>query len=304
MVTYRWSVGFALPRVWLERAVQIGRITLQPAPCDENGDPQSTGSLLLETEEFLDITDIAARAMQEIEPVAISASATLGSVLSPRITSLCLQNRQELEAAGLPSPSPVPRPHLDAYVIAPVPDEAKLGAGYLAAVGLPPDERQRLHLVARWLWKANSEHDPHDALLALWISFNVLYGPFWALTKDERKAIECYAAQRIAPSAAARLLGGARIDASLRRLADSRLTLRTRRIGEELRAALAKSLGAADPVELMRLALLSVYAVRCDVVHKGHVLLDRYEEFELLRASRDPLKGVIMHALQTQLGLS
>lgn len=299
MVKYRWSVEFVLPGVPLERPVQIGNMVLRPAPIDDNGGSRSTGSLLLEIEKCPDEDAAAARAMQELEAVTISAAAIGGSVRAPVVTSIHLENEAELEAAGLRTPIKGGKILHTWDVIAPIIDGSKLAKGYQAAVGLSAD----WHRAARWLWKANSETDPYDHLLALWISFSVLYGRQMINGESEQSAIKRYVDATFTSSAVSLLLG---IDReNLRRLGDKRLTLRAGRgkpalqIGEDL----GKALSQPPSLEVVKLTLLSIYAVRNGIVHRGSAVSNRDDEIRLRWASAHVLKEVIMHVLRDELGL-
>jgi len=46
---YRWSVGFLLPGIGVDRLARLGDITLLPVERDDHGQFQCTGTLFVET---------------------------------------------------------------------------------------------------------------------------------------------------------------------------------------------------------------------------------------------------------------
>lgn len=202
MPTYRWRIEFSLPGVPIAQAIALDAMQLTPCPRDKYARARSAGALLLETEEYLHPSDVRARAMSRLQALAMAAAAIGGSVQEPEITSINLQNEKELEAAGLLTPL-LDEGLLHTFnVIAPDIDGATLAAAYRVAVMLGDQEAARWLRSVRWLWKANADADAYDQFLALWISFNVLYGPYKArnehgVTRGEQGAIQAYLEETI-----------------------------------------------------------------------------------------------------------
>jgi hypothetical protein len=304
MLQYNWAIQFFLPGAPLSEPMQVGDLNLRPAEPDQQGHSGCTGSFVLKLGECLTEREAAALATQHLEMVGIAASAMGGSVRGPEVVSLRLENVAELEAAGMRTPGKGGQFRMFVTVMARPLDERRLITGYQAVTNLPVSRRQLWHLAARWLWKANSERDPFDQMLALWISFNVLYGPY--MSDSEQQAIEEYVIADLGPSSAQLVKEIGRH--TLGRLVDSRLTLRSgknlRRIGSDLQNGLSQPI--ASPIasaQLLKLVLLTIYAVRCAIVHTGTVVPERDREIVLISTSAIVLKALIMHALRTELGL-
>ena len=244
--------------------------------------------------------DIAIReaALAQLEAIAIAGAALGGSVQEPVVHSVRLENRTELEAAGIQIPYSFAFVH-SFNVIAPSIDTATLDKGYRTFSALPPGILHLWRRAARWLWKANAEGDPYDYLLALWIAFNVLYGPHITKGRSEQKAIEAYAAKAFQSNATARPLVDSLQRDDLLALGKSGLSLGRSgqtRIADELDRALVAP--EPDAGEMVRLVVLTIYAVRCAIVHAGSVLPSRDEEIRLVWASAHVLKATMMHLLQ------
>jgi hypothetical protein len=194
MATFRWRADFSLPGLPLAQPLTLGAIYIAPSARGKNGQYESTGYLIFETEESLRESDARAKALSQLEAVAVAGAALGGSVGEPVVTSLSLENRECLEVAG------VRIPFEDGLLVswsvgAADIDWASLTKGYQAVLGLGPQEAPLWYRAARWLWKSNWEADPYDQFLALWIAFNVLYGPKW--TGSEPRAITDYLADEI-----------------------------------------------------------------------------------------------------------
>jgi hypothetical protein len=305
MAMYRWGIEFSLPGVQIARPVTLGAIHLTPAPRDENGRSRSIGYLVLDTDQYLQDSAVEADALSQLEPVAIAAAAMGGSVREPVVTSVRLENRDDLEAAGIRTPLENASLTMTWNVIAPDIEETALTKGYRAALTLAAQEASLWRRAARWLWKANSEADSYDQFLALWISFNVLYGPH--KINSEQRAIQDYLAQAIPTEPdAEKLLAGVRSE-DLRSLGASGLTLwregKIWAIANEIQTALGLPAAQQSRRELVRLAFLVIYAVRCAIVHEGGVAVPRDNEIRLVWASVYVLKPAIMHLLRSRLGV-
>lgn len=303
MPRYRWRIDFLLPGVPIDRPIQLDAIQLQPAPRDDEGHSQCTGYLSLELDQYADENAVKAQVLPQLGFVAIAAAGLGGSVREPIIDSIRLENREELEVAGMRTPFSASF-RVSSTVVAPTLGERELLKGYRAVSALSHDQLLLWSRVARWLWKANGEQDPYDQMLALWISFNAVYGPYGA---GEQQAIKNYIAQTVGTESAARsLLSVVRIE-DLRRLGNSGLTLwkgqKPCQIASELQSALGQPAVKQNSVELVKLALLSIYAVRCAIVHKGKALADKDEEVQLVWASAHVLKAVMMFVFRAQLGV-
>lgn len=307
MATYRWRVEFSLPGVPIARPVALDTIQLTPSPRDEKGHSRSTGYLLLETDQYLQQADAEQRALAQLETVAVAAAALGGSVREPVVISVRLENQDELEAAGVRTPLLDAGLRFTWNVIAPDIEEILLARAHRAALALGEPEASLWGRAARWLWKANSDANPYDQFLALWISFNVMYGPH--ATNGEPRAIRDFFAQAIASEPAAEALLVNIRPEDLRLLAGSGLTLRRgkrrppRPIANELQAALELPAVQQSRRELIELALLVIYAVRCAVIHEGGVMLPRDQEIRLVWASAHVLKPALMWLLRSRLGV-
>jgi len=305
MTVYQWSVEFLLPGVPLSRPLTLGSIALRPMPRDENSASRSVGCLQLETGQHLDERAVAAQALSQVELLAMAAAALGGSVRQPVVTSIRLDNRHELDAAGMRTPIENGRILMTWNVISPDIDETALTRGYQRAIALQSNVLPLWLRVARWLWKGNSDADPYDEFLALWISFNVLYGPF--VQKSERLGIEAYLAQALPTEPDAEALLREVIPGDICTLGASGLPLRTpkgpRPIANELQAALGLPAAQQSRRGLVTLAFLVIYAVRCAIVHEGGVALPQDSELRIVSASIHVLKSAIMHLLRNLLGV-
>jgi len=303
MPRYRWAMHFALPGVRITRPVTLDNIDLKPAPPDDRGHSQSIGYVLIETDEDAGEDELRAETMSRLELVAISAAALGGSVREPVITSIRLENREELEAAGRRTPLENASLLVTWNVIAPDIEEAALTNYYAAALKLAGQEASLWRRAVRWLWKANSEADPYDQFLALWISFNVLYGPL--KMNSEQRAIQDYLAKAIPTEPdAEEFLAEVRSE-DLALLGASGLTLknRNRPVANELQTDLGLPEARQSRRRLITLAFLTIYAVRCAIVHEGGVAVARDSESRLVWASVHVLKPAIMHLLRNRLGV-
>lgn len=304
MPRYRWRIDFLLPGVPIDRPIQLDAIQLQPAPRDGKGHSWCTGHLSLELDQYADENAVKAEVLKRLGFVAIAAAGMGGSVREPIIDSIRLENREELETAGMRTPLSASL-CVSFTVVAPTLGERELLKGYRAVSALSPDQLLLWSRAARWLWKANGEQDPYDQMLALWIAFNVVYGPY--MNGSERQAIKKYVAHAVGTESAARsLLSLVRIE-DLRRLGNSRLTLGKGQalcqIASELQSALGQPAAKQSSVELVKLALLSIYAVRCALVHEGRAAADKGEEVQLVWASAHVLKAVMMYVFRERFGI-
>lgn len=183
-------------------------------------------------------------------------------------------------------------------------DGTALTKGYRAALTLGPQEAPLWHRAARWLWKANSEANPYDQFLALWIAFNALYGP--KKTDGEPSAIRDYLADAIPKeSDAQKLLAGLLVE-DLQLLGASGLRLRRDKswqVADELQAVLGLPETKRSPRQVVTLACLVIYAVRCAIVHEGGFELPRDKEMHLVWASGRVLKAALMLVFKSRLGL-
>lgn len=303
MATYRWRIEFFLPGVPIARSVTLGAIHLAPAPRDENGRSRSNGYLVLETDQYLQDSAVEAEALLQLEFVAIAAAALGGSVREPIVTSVRLENRDDLEAVGARTPLENASLTMTWNVIAPDIEETALATGYRTALSLAGQEASLWRRAARWLWKANSEADPYDQFLALWISFNVLYGPL--KTNSEQRAIRDYLAKATPTELdAEKFLAEVRSE-DLALLGASGLTLKSGNclVANKLQTALRLPAAQQSPRRLVTLAFLTIYAVRCAIVHEGGVAVPRDSESRLVWASVHVLKPAIMHLLRSRLGV-
>jgi hypothetical protein len=236
-----------------------------------------------------------------LEPVAVAAAALGGSVGEPVVASVSLENRDALEASSV-------RISLDSCltlkwdVLAPDIDETALHKGYRVALAFGPQEAPFWCRAARWLWKANSEANPYDQFLALWIAFNVLYGP--KRTDSEPSAIRDYLAEASPSEVTARSLLTRVLAEDLQLLGESGMSLRrdrSWRVADELKVALGLPETAQSARQVVTLACLVVYGVRCAVVHEGGFDLPREKEVGLVWASGRVLKAVLMHLFKGRL---
>src|SRR2546428_8883807 len=104
MATYRWRIEFSLPGAPIARPVTLGAIQLSPASRDEHGHSRSVGHLMLDTDQCLDDSAVTKEALPKLETVAIAAAALGSSVRAPVITSVRLENRADLQSAGVRTP--------------------------------------------------------------------------------------------------------------------------------------------------------------------------------------------------------
>ena len=302
MPTYRWRAEFVLPGLQLAQELGLGTIHVVPCPRDDLDRSQSTGHLSFETDRYLDESEATTAALSLLAPLAVVGAALGGAVGAPTVTSILLDNQAELEASGVRLPFQN-RFRMSWNVVAPEIPAASLIAGYETARALPPEITEPLARGARWLWKANSDPDGRDQFLALWIAFNVLYG---RPNRSEQQAIEDYLARALPTEPEAKaVLDGVDIH-TLRRLADSSLTLHRGkgeyRVAEGLQRALGGPAASQSPKEILRLACLVIYAVRCDIVHAGGSAVP-HGALQLIWASRDLLKALLMRLLQSRLRL-
>lgn len=87
MATYRWRIDFSLPGLPIARPLRLGPIELNPAQPDGNGRSRSLGTLALDTDKFLQESQVETAALERIEPLAIAAASLGGSVREPTVTS-------------------------------------------------------------------------------------------------------------------------------------------------------------------------------------------------------------------------
>lgn len=302
MATYKWRADFLLPGLPIALPLTLGTIYIVPVPRDETGRSQSRGHLTFETAAHLSETEARAKALSELTPVAVAGTALGGSVGEPVVTSVNLVNRATLEASDVRIPLEA-KLHSTSRVVAPDMDVATLTSAYHATVTLAPQHDVLLwHRAARWLWKANSEPDPYDHFLALWIAFNVLYGP--KKTDGEPSGIRAYLSDSIRNETEGQALLARVPAAQLQVLGASGLSLnrdRSWKVADELNAALDPS-ARGSARQILILACLVIYAVRCAIVHEGGLDLPRDKEERLVQASRVALKEVLMHLLKMRLG--
>ncbi|MGH9424980.1 MAG: hypothetical protein ACRD2L_01545 [Terriglobia bacterium] len=303
MATYRWRIEFSLLGVPIASSVTLDAIHLAPAFPDEKGRSRSIGYLVIETDQYLQDLAVEADALSQLEFVAIAAAALGGSVREPVVTSVRLENRDDLEAAGVRTPLENASLTVRYNVIAPDIEETALTKCYRTAVRLEGQEASLWRRAARWLWKANSEADPYDQFLALWISFNVLYGPL--KTNSEQRAIQDYLAKEIPREPDAEKFLAEFRSEDLDLLGASGLTLKSRNwpVANELQTALALPAAQQSRRRLVALAFLTIYAVRCGIVHEGGVEVPRDSESRLVWASVHVLKPAIMRLLRNRLGV-
>ncbi len=303
MTAFRWLAEFLLPGLPIARPLTLGGIHVLPVPRGENERSHSNGHLTFEPDTHLRDAEARAHAQSQLELVALAATATGGSVGEPVVTSVRLDNQADLEASGVPIP-------LDACftlkwkVLAPDIDETAVIKGYRVALEFGPQEAPFWRRAARWLWKANSEAHPYDRFLALWIAFNVLYGP--KRIDSEPNAIRNYLAETIPSEQVARSLLAGVIEEDLRLLGGSGLSLRRDKswpVADELQVALGTPETTPSPRQVLTLSCLVVYAVRCAVVHEGGFDIPREKEVGLVWASGRVLKAVLMHAFKSRLGV-
>jgi len=238
-------------------------------------------------------------------PPSYDAGGFRASLYYARLSkSVKLENRAALEAAGIRI-----RLHdsglTDTWtVLAGDIEESALTTGYRHALALPDSDAWLWRRAVRWLWKANGDPDPYDQFLALWISFNVLYGRYH--TGRETLAIENYLLHAVpAESDADEFLAEMAVE-NIGLLAESGLSLGrtgTRPIAEEIRTAAALPPERWRRLEFLTLIVLGLYAVRCAVVHKGGVELPRDNEIRLVWASVHIMKPVLMRLLRRRLGV-
>ena len=305
MATFRWRANFLIPGLPLAQPVRLGAIHVAGSTRDGNRKYESTGHLIFEADQFLFEAEARGRAAALLEPVAVAGAALGGSIGEPVVTLVNLENRDALEAAGVRIP--FEGGLLVTWTVGTADiDCASLTKGYLAVLGLGPQEAPLWHRAARWLWKSNWEADPYDQFLALWIAFNVLYGPRWTKgTNTETGTIEAYLAEAVPwESDAKALLAGVLLE-DLQLLGASGLTLwRSKKwaIANELQAALALPEEARSFREVIRLVCLVIYSIRCDIVHEGGVSVPK-DDLRLLWSSRNVLKTVVMFLIKRRLGL-
>jgi hypothetical protein len=303
MATFQWRAEFVLPGFQLDQELTLGTIHIVPSPRDEHGHSQSTGHLTFETQHHLSESKATARALSMLEPLAVAGATLGGSVGNPEVTSVRLDNQTDLETSGVRIP--LESSLLVSWkVLSPDIDIGQLRKAYEASLVFTPEAAERLCRAARWLWKANSDADPYDQFLALWIAFNVLYG---GSHKFEQQAIEIYVDQALPTELEAKTLLAGVDSETLRKLAGSALTLRRDgaefRVADELQVAINRPEANQSQRDLVRLACLVIYSVRCDIVHAGGASIPR-DQLRLIWASRDVLKTVLMHLLRTRLGLN
>jgi hypothetical protein len=254
---------------------------------------------MLETNEYLEKRGVEARAMSRLRALAMAAAAIGASVQEPEITLVVLENEQELSKAGVRTPLLNGGLRIEFDILAPDVDEATLGAAFHAVGALSEQEASAWERSARWLWKANSDPEPYDQFLALWISFNVLYREH--KRDGEQAAIQEFLEENVATEENAQEVSALVIPDTLALLATSGLTLRTRAIADQLRDALAVQRPRRDIVVLL---MLTIYAVRCAIFHEGAIAIPRDLEARLVIASRDILKVVLIYLLRRRLGVS
>jgi hypothetical protein len=235
--------------------------------------------------------------MTQLERIAMPGAALSGSTCEPVVTSIRLDNRDELEAVGVRTPLDNARLIFEWNVIEPNIDEAALAHGYRTVLAFGQEDLSLWLRVARWLWKANSDADPYDQFLALWICFNVLYGRH--VTNGQPQGIRDYLTEAIPTETdAATLLRQLRHE-DLSSLATDRFCPNA----NELQAALELPVAQRSSRELIRLIFLVIYSVRCFIVHEGGVALPPDRETRLVSASKHVLKSAIMHLFRRRLGL-
>lgn len=303
MATYRWRIDFSLPGVPIAQPMTLDAITLTPAPRDQKGRSLSNGYLQLDIDQYLQDSDVETQAMSQLERIAIAAAALGGSTRKPIVNCVRLDNRDELEAVGLRTPLQNATLRHRINVIAPNIEEPALTHGYRTVLAFGGEDLLLWLRVARWLWKANSDADPYDQFLALWICFNVLYGRFVPNRQrrgSQRTGIKNYLAQEAIPT---------ETDAStLRRQfrpedLSSLAADQSCPTANELQTALGLPVAQQSNRELIKLIFLVIYEVRCAIVHEGGVALSPDTGVRLVFASRDVLKSAIMHLLRRRLGL-
>lgn len=303
MPTYRWRADFVLPGLQLAHELTLGTIRVVPSPRGDLGHSQSTGHLTFETDTYLGEPEATAHALSLLTPLAVAGAALGGSVTTPTVTSIRLDNQVDLEASGVRIPLNGGL-LLSWNVLAPDILAPSLSAGYDRARALPPDIAERVFRAGRWVWKANADADAHDQFLALWIAFNVLYGK---PRGHEQKAIEDYLAEAISTELEANTVLDGVDTHTLRQLAESSLTLRRDgtdfRVANELKRVLDGPEANRSPREVLTLTCLVIYSIRCDIVHAGGASVPP-GELQLIWASRDVLKTLLMHLLRGRLGLN
>jgi len=92
----------------------------------------------------------------------------------------------------------------------------------------------------------------------------------------------------------------------LEKLANSSLTVPRKkveyRVADELQRVLGDPSRIQSHTDILRLACLVIYAVRCDIVHAGGSAVP-HDALQLIWSSRDVLKAFLMRHLQSRLGL-
>jgi hypothetical protein len=302
MPTYRWRADFVLRGLQLAHELTLGTIHVVPAQRDDVGHSKSTGHLTFETDKYLRGPEATKHVLSLLTPLVLSGAALGGSVAAPLLTSILLANQAELEASGVPIPL-TSGLRVSFNVLSPDIPAPSLVAGYHTARALPPAAIERLSRAARWLWKANADPDGHDQFLALWIAFNVLYGK---PHRREQRAIEEFIAEAFPTDLEAKAVLDWVHPPILEKLANSSLTVSRKKVeypvADELLRVLDDPSRTQSHTAILRLACLVIYAVRCDIVHAGGSAVPP-DALQLIWASRDVLKALLMRYLQSRLGL-
>jgi hypothetical protein len=239
--------------------------------------------------------------MSQLERIAMVAAAFGGSTCRPIVASVRLENREELDTAGVRTPLQNAGVMMQCNVIAPSIEETTLSRGYRRVMAFNQEDLTLWLRVARWLWKANSDADPYDRFLALWICFNVLYGRY--VTVSQQQGIRDFLGHEIPTETDAAALLCEFPPGDLSSLAASGLTLRTCPIANELQTALGPPMAQPSSRELVKLIFLTIYAARNAIVHEGGVAIPQDREVRVVRAGEHILKPAIMHLFRRRLSL-
>ena len=298
---YRWQVRFVIPGVRLSRALDIDNMRIEPGGLDAKGRPQARVAVHLMYTECVREDQVRADAVQRIEHLETAASLVCATGRT-YVESLLLENRDELLAAGRPTPvglvSSIP-----IEVNVPILEPERLEHVHRALKRLRLDTLLAVQRALRWINRRYEEEDAYDRYISLWIAFTTLYD---RCDQSEQDQIEKFIKDTFTADAAMSALDRGFAASAVDLLASSGLMLGRgkRNVSEELGAMVkAYRSSHADPQAVLATLALTLYALRNDLVHGRHSGSQNRQEIAVLHAASGILVSLMYRALHIMISL-